>query len=327
MVNPRMVIKGYAGSGKTLLAQELAKRLDAQGKKVLLLFFNRMVANTVRYGIEKDSGIQCTTFHSLARELITAAEPDWWDSQNTKEDDFWNLTVPLKLFELDANQIEKYDAIIVDEGQDLKREWYEFLESLLADKDSGNFVVFYDENQDIFGRWDDLPWGATDVPRKVLRKNCRNTKLIVDYINKKYSCEMESADNVPRGQQVIERKCSSVEDERKKLITDISRLLADGVEPGQIVILLNSSKADSCLADLSEVGSTAVEAMGHRYRKNSRAIQYSTIRMFKGLEAEVVFLVGLDNLPEENLAEAIYTQGSRAQSLLYVYRKKVGNKS
>ena len=43
-LNPRILINGSAGTGKTLLAQEFAKRLDREEKNVLLLFFNKAIA-------------------------------------------------------------------------------------------------------------------------------------------------------------------------------------------------------------------------------------------------------------------------------------------
>ena len=47
----------------------------------------------------------------------------------------------------------KYDAIIIDEGQDFKPEWYEYLQTLLQSRTESHFSVFLDEHQDIFGHW------------------------------------------------------------------------------------------------------------------------------------------------------------------------------
>ena len=43
-INPRMIVHGSAGTGKTILAQELAKRFEANGRTVLLLFYNKGIA-------------------------------------------------------------------------------------------------------------------------------------------------------------------------------------------------------------------------------------------------------------------------------------------
>ena len=47
-VNKRMLIYGPAGTGKTLLAMEQCRRLRAEGKKVLYVCYNRLIANSVR---------------------------------------------------------------------------------------------------------------------------------------------------------------------------------------------------------------------------------------------------------------------------------------
>ncbi len=190
-VNPRMAIKGYAGSGKTLLAQEFARRKLEQGKSVLLLFFNRMIVNKVRYGFDRNSRIDCQTFHSFARARIAEVHPGWWNEQEKRDEEFWNTDVHLKLADINIQEDQKYDTIIVDEGQDFKRSWFETLESDLTDTERGSFIVFYDENQDVFKHWEDLPWRQA-VARKVLTKNCRNTKKIVGYLKAILNCDMKT---------------------------------------------------------------------------------------------------------------------------------------
>ena len=43
-INRRMLVEGFAGTGKTILAQEFAKRLGTRDKEVLLLFYNKFIA-------------------------------------------------------------------------------------------------------------------------------------------------------------------------------------------------------------------------------------------------------------------------------------------
>ena len=317
-LNPRMAIKGYAGSGKTIIANEFAKRQESQGKNVLLLFFNRMVANKVRYGLGRDSTIACETFHSFARRQISAQDPSWWNSQTKDSDDFWNVDVPLKLSDLTVLDDQLYDAIIVDEGQDFKRNWFETLELFLRDKKTGNFVVLYDEKQDIFGHWDDLPWGS-QVARKALTRNCRNTKQIVEFLKSISDCDMRPFEKSPEGTKVVTRSVASDAEEREKLEADISRMLREGVSPGQIVIMLNSAKSESSISELSSIGQHKVEAIGRTFRESSDAIRYTNIRLFKGLEADIVFILGSG--VAKDLNDLRYAQGSRASTALYIYQR------
>ncbi len=67
---------------------------------------------------------------------------------------------------------------------------------MLSNKDSG-FLIFYDENQDIFGRWNKLPAWADGFAKKVLRRNCRNTINITKYLE-----ELIPSEQSPVGKEV-----------------------------------------------------------------------------------------------------------------------------
>ena len=317
-LNRRVAVRGCAGSGKTLIAQEFAKQLAADDKSVLLLFFNRAVANHVRYGLDNDLPIECTTFHSLARQLIEDDDPDWWE-KHLHDASFWDTVVPARLWDLNPQAVTKYDAIIVDEGQDFKPEWYELLEQLFLDREGeGRFVVFYDDRQDIFNRWDDLPWSASDTFRKALKKNCRNTRSIIEHIKTHLECDMEPFDASPIGLPVVTRAVSDDHDECSQFTKDLRDLLGQNIRPDQIVLLLNNAKTNSSISHLTTVGTHRIESMGRTLRGRSRAIRYSYLRVFKGLEADIVFVLGLDR-SSADYAEAVYNQASRARGLLYLY--------
>jgi hypothetical protein len=319
-VNHRVAVRGYAGSGKTLLAQEFAKRLARRGDKVLLLFFNRGVANWVRSGLDRDAAIDCTTFHSLARQLAEGFDQEWWTAAAKGDDEFWSIFLPLKLLDIPKAQLPTFDAVVVDEGQDFKKEWFEFLETLLVDGTKGRFVVFYDENQDIFNRWEGLPWTPNIALRKVLRKNCRNTKSIVDYIKRYHPCDMVSFERSPAGAKVVERRTASPDETRQLLIQDTTAALQDGVEPNQIVLLTNKSKPESCISGVESIGGYPLHAVDRSNRSGPRFIGYAGISTFKGLENDVVFLLDCEDMTEPQFQDVVYVEGSRARELLYVYR-------
>ncbi|HIE83957.1 MAG TPA: DUF2075 domain-containing protein [Dehalococcoidia bacterium] len=226
--NNRMVVKGVAGSGKTLIATEYAMRLEAEYKSVLFLFYNRMLCNSVRRKFDRDSKVECNTFHSFARRIIGEVDPDWWKAQDKQAPDFWEDLVPFKLTEAVTGSQTRYDTIIVDEGQDFKPEWLDVSSEFLNDPKEGGFVVFYDDAQDLFKRWSDLPWGGEGVSRKSLTKNCRNTKLIVDFINDETGSEMKSAPRSPDGLSVIERVFENQSSSQEFVKKTLSEMLAQG---------------------------------------------------------------------------------------------------
>ena len=325
-LNERTAVMGYAGTGKTIIATEFAKRMSDSGKRVLLLFYNRMVANSVRYGLGRDSPIECTTFHSLARREVEASDPSWWKANAKKDDDeFWETEAPLKMLEVLDSRAPAYDTIIVDEGQDFKTEWFETLEKLLVQNEGSRYVVFYDANQDIFGRWSNLPWEPNTYTRKRLRKNCRNTKAIIDYLNSIIPSEMVGFDNSPSGQPVVVKELPSQAAETESIKNDVTSFLKEGIDPGKIVILINERLADSAVSSIESIGRHPVEWMGRTYRPDSSAIQVTNIRNFKGLEADVLLVVGAQGGDSTETPELLYTQASRARLLLTIYQSNFKN--
>jgi DNA helicase IV len=319
-LNERTAVMGYAGTGKTIIATEFAKRCADSGQKVLLLFYNRMVANSVRYGLGRDSPIECTTFHSLARKVIELNDAAWWKANADKNDqEFWENDAPLKMLEALDSEAPKYDVIIVDEGQDFKVEWFEAMEKLLIPGEKSRYVVFYDGNQDIFGRWNSLPWQPDAYTKRVLRKNCRNTKAIITYLNEIIPSEMVGFENSPAGQPVIFRDSSTLREQAETIKNDVASFLKEGVEPGKIVILINRPMAESAVSSIQKIGRHPVEWMGRTYRPDASAIQVTNIRNFKGLEADILLVVGVGEQASTKAPELLYTQASRARLLLTIY--------
>ena len=321
-VNPRMIVHGSAGTGKTVLAQEFAKRLDADGQSVLLLFYNKGIAAKVRLAFDKQSRVSVGTFSSFAKRLVEKNDPKWWEAHAKKDDEFWHLVLPSKLLELKDDNQPKFDAIIVDEGQDFKPEWYEYLQTLLNLGANSKFSVFLDEHQDIFGHWKHFPCSPAPA-KKVLTKNCRNTQSIVEFLNKAYPIPMRCFDRSPAGSPVVERAVHCDLEEQTQIVRDVKELIGnERIKPGAIVILLNFSKEESCLANTKAIAGYPLVSTYGRYDPHAKQIHYSSIEIFKGLEADVVLLVQGKKRSSEEEAKALYVQGSRAKHLLYVYRRK-----
>lgn len=321
-LNPRMIVQGSAGTGKTVLAQEFAKRLEAKGQSVLLLFYNRGIAGKVRYAFEKRGKVQVATFASFAKRLIEEVDTLWWQNQLRRDNEFWTLELPNRLLDIPLPSLPKFDAVIVDEGQDFKPEWFEFLQRLVREGAETFFTVFLDQHQDIFHHWKHFPCSPAPA-KKMLTKNCRNTRAIVSYLNVAYPTGMTSFEHSPEGIPIVEREVTNSVDEQTQLVRDIKHLVgSEQIAPGGIVILLNVPKSESCLADTKTIASSPLESTYAGYDPNAKKIYYSTIDIFKGLEADVVFVVLSDRLAEDQIAKAIYVQGSRAKHALYIYRRK-----
>jgi hypothetical protein len=69
----RAVISGGAGTGKTLIAVEKARQLAATAPNVLLLCYNRPLADVLAAGLADQPRISVLTFHQLCERRIVAA--------------------------------------------------------------------------------------------------------------------------------------------------------------------------------------------------------------------------------------------------------------
>jgi superfamily I DNA/RNA helicase len=314
--NKNIITTGPAGSGKTIIAKTLAQDFISNNKKVLFLCFNRTLANKIRYEFDRNETlIEVATFHSFARKIIDLYNANWWKG-NSSSEDFWELDVPVKLEECLLYYNDKYDAIIIDEAQDFKELWFELIFSLGTKEVSKH--VFMDEMQDIFGHFTKIPSEETFIKYN-LPENCRNTKTIVKYLSEVISKDIKTFPNSPEGEAIVLKSFNNQIEQQKFLLDEIKSLTREqGISNDQILILLNSPKAESCLVDTIKAGKLEIKALDNKGRFQRDAINYTTINTFKGLEADIVFIVDADKILLKHKHEKLYTQASRAKHKLYV---------
>jgi hypothetical protein len=95
----------------------------------------------------------------------------------------------------------------------------------------------------------------------------------------------------------------------------------EGIRPDRIVVMFNSLKKDSCIGSTRKLGKYPIEAVDRHGRLNPKAVNYTGINTFKGLEADVVMIIDTDKVENPDY-QVLYTQASRAKYLLYVFLKK-----
>lgn len=71
--NRRVAVSGCAGSGKTFLALEKARRLAHEGYKTLLTCYNRPLADHLAHLTKGTAGLTIDTFHGFCLEQALAA--------------------------------------------------------------------------------------------------------------------------------------------------------------------------------------------------------------------------------------------------------------
>jgi len=180
----KALIKGCAGSGKTIMAVKKAKYLAAEGKQVLLLCYNQLLSERLAFETKDHHNIRSTTYHNLCVSELESSGIEIEPASDSLKN-YFQKEVPQKFLELIAEKPLKSDAIIVDEGQDfLEDYWYTINE--LVDKE-GYYYIFYDPDQNIFKSELKLPNLGNPF---VLNKNCRNTRKIFNKLKEIINSEI-----------------------------------------------------------------------------------------------------------------------------------------
>ena len=160
-------MRGSAGSGKSVTLVRRAAKVAAEGKDVLFICYNRSLMNYLkqicqRTGDAAPSQIQWRTFHSHCAHLYsrlglgTIFESLAADQQN------WDEVIPSSILEKVASgpaHLQKFDAIYVDEGQDINLSWWNVLRSCL--RENGEMMIAFDTAQQIYPRTE---WNTETLP-------------------------------------------------------------------------------------------------------------------------------------------------------------------
>lgn len=320
--NARAIVRGGAGTGKTLLALEEARRLGAEGRSVLLVCYNRQLADWLQGAVADSPLVTARGLHAFMRELIIEGgdrllpEPD---SPGAFDQIYPQLALAAVLEE-GAGQT--YDALVIDEGQDILTDNYlDVLDSVIeGGLPRGTWRIFLDPNQNLFGGLDaqsEERLQALGVVSFMLTINCRNTipiALETSLLSGAPLCELLVAD----GPEVRHHWSADMEERACQLDSVVKDYLMQGVRHDQIVVL--SPRKFELSGVPSTLGSVRCAPAGGIPRHTKEAvIVFSTIQGFKGLEADVILLTGLGNMCGQGMDSAFYVGSSRARACLDLF--------
>lgn len=315
----RACINGVAGSGKTLLAQAQAEKFANRGMKTLLVCYNKALANWLRANVANEYAelLTITHFHSLCSSMCKKAGVVFKPPQNNDEE-FWQEDAPELLIEAIDTIGEKFDAVVVDEGQDFHSDWWFPLEYINAGGDEGIMYVFYDPNQNLYiDQNSTLP--ALGEPFN-LPVNCRNTRSIAGLCSNILNFDIPTKEDAPLGDEPILLRLDSKFEIRKRVERFVHEWVNQGkLKPNQVAVLSPYKINNSSLADRNKLrGVELTEDLS--LWKSGSGILFSTVKGFKGLEADAVLLIDVPPIDDESLFKKsdYYVACSRAKHLLVV---------
>ncbi|RQS42123.1 AAA family ATPase [Burkholderia sp. Bp8990] len=275
---PRVVVEGGAGTGKTVIACELAVRYAEAGRSVILCCRSEALAASLARRIGGRPNLDVMTISDL-RSVMSAGSHGY------------------------------YEAVIVDEGQDVEWSDWDLVEACLSQ--GGLLRVLFDSNQAVYRARDDL---ETRLQAKgiALLLNLRNTKRIASVTEPLYrgpliQCAgpegslpllLETTASVGAGSVVT--AVHELVQGQSLALADVAVLVPDARVAADVKARLLAAELKTTDALLREPGAIVVE----------------TISRFKGLESLAV-VVAAHRLSANNL-ELSYVAVSRARALLVV---------
>ena len=338
--NKKILIEGVPGSGKSILALWEAKRLAKLRLKTAFVCYNELLADTFAKNIENENLTDFIEVHNFAKwcqkytllakiKGVPRKEPKEQEAKNF----YYNEQLPeafeKALTELKLSQkADKrfFDALIIDEGQDLKDSWIDSTSLLLKDKDSGIVRFFCDPRQKLYSERNySESLFLKNFATLVLSRGFRSTKKILEWIRITTGIAIPAYKETPAGKAPEIKLYKNPEEQTHLLEECIQKLEKKKIRRQDILVVSLRSKKNSALQNLDALKYHWTETGEHKLSENS--INVVSAHRIKGLDAEVVILTDMEknkNNPGEphHKSNVILVAATRAKSKLIVLRQK-----
>ncbi|MEI7543387.1 MAG: NERD domain-containing protein [Mycobacteriaceae bacterium] len=308
----RVEVRGGAGSGKTFMALEQARRLANSGQRVALICYSHGLASFLKritsgWNRRQRPGY-VGEFHDLGIAWGAAEGPD--ESERTAAaEQFFERDLPTQMLELASNLPDghRFDSIVIDEAQDFADSWWEPILAALRDPDTGGVYLFSDEGQRVFDRK-----GTPPVPLVplILEQNIRNTRQIAKAFEPLVDHPMRFLG--ANGPDVRFVSCTP-EDAFDVGDDQIEALLAEGWRPEDVALLTTGSRHPEQIARQGQGNTAYWDSFW-----DAEQVFYGHVLGFKGLERRAVVLVVNDKAAFQRSRERLYVGLSRARDQLVV---------
>ncbi|MBP7233070.1 MAG: AAA family ATPase [Syntrophaceae bacterium] len=348
------IITGPSGSGKTLVLVHRAALLQQYNpavKRILFVCYNITLVNFIKRLLSEkqvplgENGIEVVHFFELCAKIL--GESVTWEKE---EPAYYDLVIEETLKKV-KDYPEKYDAVLVDEGQDFSDDMYSIVVSLLNPA-TNHLAIALDDNQNIYRRkqtWKDL---GIQVRGRVHRLSWvyRNTSAIADFARKFLNEKEEKPEHRPPQMELFQnflspagtapeiRQFPDLNELIGSVARQISHLHHDENYPLSEIAIIYTQKSPDSLTGVHfpHLMIYALEKYGiycnwiaedyrakRSYDVTTQSVTISTIHSVKGFDYACVFVIGLDWLQgdrwtEEQIKNLTYVAITRARERLYI---------
>ncbi len=365
-------LHGVAGSGKTLVIAQRAANLAAAGKRVLVVTFNVTLWQYIRNLVSKSNvafpweNIEFHHFHGFCKNFLTEQGVEWPRTSGRASKQAHDESVPRLVMEtmerIQASGrpiIRRYDAILIDEGQDFPQLYYEMLCQFLTENDEVLFVA--DRKQNLYlrddswldqmrgtkfrGRWREMKQSYR-LPVRIATEANRFAALFLPKLSSvaadgTAASAVEAVNDLANsylGWHNMESLANIIE-MMQQTVHWLMR--SRGLKPTDIVILTPNQSDGWAVAAAFEAQGQAVNHIlsaddGHvgrrqrRFRKRTFApederLKVSTIHSFKGWELNTVIVLTPidDRFWEEQSPYLFYVAMTRARQNIIVFNRNL----
>lgn len=326
---PRILIEGGAGTGKTFLACETAKRHASDQKKVLFLCYSPVLAAFLNKRIGSDF-ITVTSIHNLMLKTVRKyGDLPAGFTQGMPVIDPWFMEKLAPAFEHAAINLpvdDKYQVLIVDEGQDIINFSYLMVldKLLVGGLEEGVWRIYLDPyNQSaIFGAFDpealELLKSLGPVPPR-LKVNCRNTDPILMQTRAATGADIATISTGPG--PVVSTRFYQSRDQAVLLLEEfLESLDADETPLSEITILSPLPFEESSASLLSRKWLRRIQILNTDVwdKFPFSNVSYSTVSGFKGLENRFIALIDIDEIDTSLNIATLYVGMTRARVQLWL---------
>lgn len=330
-----LVVAGGPGTGKTMVLLGRAKWLASQHPewKILLVVYNNMLSKYLRSIPDMPRSVVIVTLKrflevrkagNLSKLLLDFENPA--EAEKTAAE-----TVRRMKIDVDDKDI---DALLVDEWQDFRAPYIQYLLSLLR-PGRGGAMFAGDDKQAIYTDGYASPFGRRHVETEILTRPYRSTQQILRVaaaLDKEY--KIQGIDEAPSGEPVTAIYAPHWTLQGEAIALEIRQLLKRGqIVPGDIAVLCTTKRGSNHVAN-------ALLEMSIPYRHLTKfwedqepggnEVNVMTVHGAKGHGFPVVFIQGFETLKDRDGTQERdkwrrvgFVGVSRAEDLLYIVYKDV----
>lgn len=322
--NERCLIRGGAGTGKTLLALNFYKEVFEKGGNVAFFCYNTQLAAYLQQSVR--SPYSCC-FHEYMETIARSVFPAEVEHAKSNLKQYYESDLP-DLF-MDAfiqNDCETFDYLILDEAQDLMSPKYLQVFDLIVSGGlkRGKWLLFMDaDNQNLYSSYSyqDVKNMLADYDayytKYALKDNCRNSVAIIEQVDKWFGFTTQHRNVQEKGVDVKIEPYRAEEDAPNILEKMLLSLLGQ-FSPADIVVLSPKRLKNSIASKIQSIPISETRKKGEVY--------FSTIQSFKGLESKIVVLCDISDLEDAQNKQYLYVGMTRAKSALYIIIQKRGQR-